>query len=101
LVSNCARLTIPTVRYKKGDFERSIAHRDFTGARVALSYERQPSQRAGLFEPMLGLVVAKLPKGPEWMYELKFDGYRAFGLKLDGRTQLLPRNGKTLQRGLH
>jgi hypothetical protein len=28
LFSNFARLTIPTVRYKKGAFERSIAHRD-------------------------------------------------------------------------
>jgi hypothetical protein len=41
LVSNCARSTIPTVRYKKGDFERSIAHpeylRHFTGARLALT----------------------------------------------------------------
>jgi DNA ligase D-like protein (predicted ligase) len=47
-----------------------------------------------LIEPMLSLAVAKLPEGPEWTYELKFDGYRALGLKRDGRAQVLSRNGK-------
>ena len=43
---------------------------------------------------MLSLAVAKLPEGPEWAYELKFDGYRALGLKADGRAQVLSRNGR-------
>jgi DNA ligase D-like protein (predicted ligase) len=47
-----------------------------------------------LIEPMLSLAVAKLPEGPEWTYELKFDGYRALGLKRDGRSQVLSRNGR-------
>jgi bifunctional non-homologous end joining protein LigD len=50
-------------------------------------------------EPMLSLAVAELPEGPEWTYELKFDGYRAPGLKTDGRTQLLARNGRNFRRG--
>src|SRR5260370_11735439 len=43
---------------------------------------------------MLSLAVAKLTEGPEWTYELKFDGYRALGIKRNGRAQLLSRNGK-------
>ena len=50
--------------------------------------------KARFVEPMLSLAVAKLPEGPEWTYELKFDGYRALGLKSDGRVQLLSRNRK-------
>ena len=30
---------------------------------------------------MLSLPVAKLPEGPAWSYELKFDGYRALGVE--------------------
>jgi DNA ligase D-like protein (predicted ligase) len=45
-------------------------------------------------EPMLALAVTKLPEGPAWAYELKFDGYRALGLKTSGRVRILSRNGK-------
>jgi ATP-dependent DNA ligase len=39
------------------------------------------TSRAEFVEPMLALAVAKLPEGATWSYELKFDGYRAIGLK--------------------
>jgi ATP-dependent DNA ligase len=48
----------------------------------------------GFVEPMLSLAVAKLPEGPAWSYELKFDGYRVLGLRTGGRVQLFSRNGK-------
>jgi ATP-dependent DNA ligase len=56
--------------------------------------------KTGFVEPMLSLPVAKLPEGPAWSYELKFDGYRALGLKADDRIQLLSRN-KELHQALH
>jgi ATP-dependent DNA ligase len=30
---------------------------------------------------MAALPVGALPSGPEWLYEAKFDGYRALALK--------------------
>jgi ATP-dependent DNA ligase len=54
--------------------------------------------KAGFVEPMLSLAVPKLPEGPAWSYELQFDGYRALGMKTDGRVQLLSRNGKNFTR---
>jgi bifunctional non-homologous end joining protein LigD len=50
--------------------------------------------RVGFFDPILALAVAKLPEGPAWTYELKFDGYRALGMKTGGKVRLLSRNGK-------
>jgi bifunctional non-homologous end joining protein LigD len=52
----------------------------------------------GFVAPMLALAVTKLPEGPAWTYELKFDGYRAIGVKTTGRIQLLSRNGKDFTR---
>jgi len=32
-------------------------------------------------EPMYALAVRKLPEGPDWLYEIKFDGYRCLAGK--------------------
>jgi ATP-dependent DNA ligase len=49
---------------------------------------------ARFIEPMLSLAVPKLPEGPEWTYEVKFDGYRTLGIKTVGQVQLRSRNGR-------
>ena len=38
------------------------------------------SAKAKFIEPMLLLRTEKLPEGPDWLYELKFDGYRALAI---------------------
>jgi hypothetical protein len=40
------------------------------------------------------LAVTKLLEEPGWSYELKFEGYRALGVKANGKVRLLSRNGK-------
>lgn len=45
---------------------------------------------------MAARVVDKLPEGDEWMYEVKFDGYRALLLKNGDGIQIKSRNDKDL-----
>jgi bifunctional non-homologous end joining protein LigD len=45
-------------------------------------------------EPMLLLPAEELPEGPEWIYELKLDGFRALAIKTGGEVRLRSRNDK-------
>jgi bifunctional non-homologous end joining protein LigD len=45
---------------------------------------------------MAAQVVKKLPEGDDWIYELKFDGYRALIIKDDQRVELRSRKSNDL-----
>jgi ATP-dependent DNA ligase len=49
-------------------------------------------------EPMAARAVQHLPQGPEWLYELKLDGYRALVLKDRDSIRILSRKDKDLTR---
>src|SRR4030088_1415236 len=49
-----------------------------------------------VLRPMLATSAAELPRGPEWTYEVKWDGYRALATKDGARLQLMSRNQKDL-----
>jgi bifunctional non-homologous end joining protein LigD len=46
--------------------------------------------------PMAAQVVKRLPEGDDWVYELKFDGYRALIIKDGQRVELRSRKNKDL-----
>ncbi|MGZ4788922.1 MAG: DNA ligase D [Terriglobales bacterium] len=46
--------------------------------------------------PMLAVLSEKLPVGPEWVYEPKWDGVRALCFVRDGKTKVLARSGRTV-----
>jgi len=55
-----------------------------------------PPAKPGFVEPMKALLVSILPKGPDWVYEVKFDGFRALAVKDGAGVSLLSRNAKSL-----
>src|SRR5581483_7226618 len=46
--------------------------------------------------PMAAVAVKQLPEGDEWLYEVKFDGYRALIIKDGSSVELQSRNHKDL-----
>jgi len=45
------------------------------------------------YRPMLATLAQQLPSGEGWLFEVKWDGYRALGYLRDGRARLVSRSG--------
>jgi bifunctional non-homologous end joining protein LigD len=48
------------------------------------------------YSPMLATSVRELPRGQGWLFEVKFDGYRALAYVHAGECRLVSRNGNDL-----
>jgi bifunctional non-homologous end joining protein LigD len=46
-----------------------------------------------LFEPCIPTRATKVPSGPDWIHEIKHDGYRLIVQRQDKRVRLFTRNG--------
>ncbi|MFO1500860.1 MAG: non-homologous end-joining DNA ligase [Verrucomicrobiota bacterium] len=55
-----------------------------------------PQSPASFVEPMHPKLVTALPEGDAWIYEVKFDGYRALAIRSASKAQLRSRHKKTL-----
>src|SRR5450756_598277 len=53
-----------------------------------------PRKRSsGYVEPCLPTLSSTPPEGPQWIHEIKHDGYRLIVLKQDDRVRLFTRRG--------
>jgi ATP-dependent DNA ligase len=55
-----------------------------------------PTGKAAFIALMECLQVSTLPDGPDWIYEIKLDGYRAIAVKNESSVTLYSRNQKAL-----
>src|SRR5262245_41715848 len=95
-LSSCGRVESPLMRHVRG---QSIAKswmaccQDDESPMPASSF-----QPASFVVPMAARIVDRLPEGSDWIYEVKFDGYRALLIKNADHLQIRSRNNKDLTR---
>jgi bifunctional non-homologous end joining protein LigD len=54
----------------------------------------------GFIEPALATSVEKVPSGPRWIHEVKFDGYRVQVHRANEAVSVFTRRGKRLDQAL-
>jgi DNA ligase D-like protein (predicted ligase) len=77
---------------------REVRRGRWLGATGSMRHLPQPKTKAAFIEPMLLLRTNTLPDGPNWLYELKLDGYRALGIKSGRKAALRSRNNNDFTR---
>jgi bifunctional non-homologous end joining protein LigD len=55
-----------------------------------------PERSRRRYQPMLATLTKELPRGKGWLYEVKWDGYRAIAYVHGAEAELVSRNGKDL-----
>jgi len=66
----------------------------------AKSLQALPKAKIHFIEPMYALSVQKLPEGKEWLYEVKFDGYRCLCRQEFNESNALVKKRKSLHRAI-
>ncbi|HEY7557513.1 MAG TPA: non-homologous end-joining DNA ligase [Candidatus Binatia bacterium] len=61
--------------------------------RAKITHSRLPAAEVGFIEPMYALAVKNLPEGKDWLYEVKFDGYRCLAGRRKHGVTLWSRRG--------
>ena len=56
----------------------------------------EPGRKQRWYKPMLATLADEVPRGDEWLHEVKWDGYRAIVTVAGGEVELTSRNGNSL-----
>ena len=87
----------PNAVWKAGELQMVAAPSELTANPVELHGIRGPKKGPFSFSPLipaLPTATKRPPQGPEWVHEIKYDGYRMLCHVLDGKVVFNSRNGK-------
>lgn len=75
--------------------EKTDVRNELTKESEAILKKAPATNMPSTVKPMLATLVDKPFNGDEWLFEVKWDGYRTVALVNSGDVQLLSRNGKS------
>lgn len=75
---------------------RTVSREPRPKAAMTLDAKKLPRGKPRFIPPMQCLLVEELPKGEDWLYEIKFDGVRALAIKAKNKLSLISRTAKDL-----
>ena len=78
----------------KSRSQKSSANSASSAVKALAGAEQRPMPT--VIHPMLATPIAKAFDGPEWLFEIKWDGYRAVAFIEDGRVRLVSRSQNDL-----
>jgi bifunctional non-homologous end joining protein LigD len=78
----------------KSTNQKSSARSALSAVKALAGAEQKPMPT--VIHPMLATPIAKAFDNPDWLFELKWDGYRAVAFIEDGRLRLVSRNQNDL-----
>jgi len=84
----------------KRSLERVLSGRTIEDVKKGVSAKQsRPQARAklpafGVVQPQLATLVDDVPSGADWVYEIKYDGYRAIATLDDGKVRIASRSGQ-------
>jgi bifunctional non-homologous end joining protein LigD len=73
-----------------------VGQQVFTARRQRLLMRKDGAERHTAYAPMLAVPGTSLPPGPDWVFEPKWDGFRAIVRLSAGAATLTSRNGNDL-----
>ena len=60
-----------------------------------IGFSMKRSETPKTISPMLAILVEEVPKQGEWIFEIKWDGYRAISICQNNKINLISRNNKS------